>query len=54
MDFYCEINEQGICYHVTTNELPLSERIIKCDKPQLGKKWTGSEWVDVPEEGAAE
>lgn len=47
--FYCEINEEKICFHVTTNELPLSDNIIVSDVPQLGRKWNGTVWEDVPE-----
>lgn len=48
--FYCEINEEKICFHVTTNELPLSDTIILSDSTQLGRMWTGFEWVDTPKE----
>lgn len=47
--FYCEIDETGKCFHVTTNELPLSDTIILSDKPQLGRIYQNGEWVDPPE-----
>lgn len=47
--FYCEIDKNNICFHVTKNELPLSETIILSDERQLGRKWNGTDWEDVPE-----
>lgn len=52
--FYNEINEEKICFHVTTNELPESDTIIKSEKSQLGKMWIGSEWVDVSQDKSKE
>lgn len=46
--FYCEINEDGHCYHATQDELPLSETILFAEENMLGKTWNGENWVETP------
>ena len=46
MKFYAEIGENGKCYHVTTNPLPLSDRILEVEEDVIGKIWTGKEWIE--------
>lgn len=47
--FYCEIDENKRCFHVTTNELPLSDTIILSEENQLGRIYQDGEWVEPPE-----
>ena len=46
--YYAEIDEGGICFHVTDNELPESDFIIKTDNPNvLGMKYENGDWVEA-------
>lgn len=48
--FYAEINENGKCFHITPNELPLSDTIIAVkDSSVLGKIWDGEKFVEDPD-----
>lgn len=46
--FYCEIDKDGYCYHVTQDELPLSETILLVEENMFGKTWDGENWVETP------
>lgn len=46
--FYCEINKDGYCYHVTQDELPLSETILFAEENMFGKTWDGENWIETP------
>lgn len=44
--FYCEINKDGLCFHVTQNVLPLSDTVLYAEENMLGKVWDGEKWND--------
>lgn len=45
--YYAEIKKDGRCFHVTPNELPESETIIKTETNDvLGKYWDGENWIE--------
>ncbi len=46
--FYCEIDKDGYCYHVTQDELTLSETILFAEENMFGKTWNGESWVETP------
>ena len=47
--FYAEINQNGKCFHLTTNPLPLSDTVTQTDDPDaLGKIWDGEKFVEDP------
>lgn len=45
--FYCEIDENGYCYHVTADMLPLRSTVLKAEQNMLGKIWNGEKWNDL-------
>lgn len=47
--FYCEIDENKKCFHVTESKLPLSDTIILSDENRMGKIYQNGEWVEPPE-----
>lgn len=50
MKWYAEIDESGKCFHVTQNELPLSETIVLADRNVLGERYENGVWVKVEPE----
>ena len=42
--FYCEINKDGLCYHSTISELPVSDTIILSEEDKIGMIWDGEKW----------
>lgn len=47
MFWYAEIDENGICFHISDTELPLSDTIIKIDNPNvLGWTYSNGEWIE--------
>lgn len=46
--FYAEINENGKCFHITENELPLGDNIIATEENVIGKIWDGEKFIDDP------
>lgn len=52
--FYCEIDKDGYCYHVTQDELPLSETILFAEENMFGKTWNGENWVETPKKNEEE
>ena len=49
--YYAEIDARGICFHLTTQELPLSDTILRTERSDvLGMRYEGGEWHEVDEE----
>ena len=45
--YYAEIDENGRCFHVTNDKLPLSDTIIEVKNIDvLGMIWNGTEWAN--------
>lgn len=45
--YYAEIDENGRCFHVTNDKLPLSDTIIEVENIDvLGMIWNGTEWAN--------
>lgn len=43
--YYAEIDENGRCFHVTNDKLPLSDTIIEVKNIDiLGMIWNGTDW----------
>ncbi len=50
--YYAEIDENGRCFHVTNDKLPVCDTIIEVESVDvLGKIWNGETWEDeiIPE-----
>ena len=44
--YFAEIDENGKCFHITEDELPLSDRILLADRNVIGMVWDGEKWND--------
>ena len=43
--YYAEVDENGRCFHVTNDKLPLSDTIIEVKNIDvLGMIWNGTDW----------
>lgn len=48
--YYAEIDASGICFHLTAQELPLSDTILRTERSDvLGMRYEGGEWHEVDE-----
>ena len=46
--YYAEIDASGICFHLTAQELPLSDTILRTERSDvLGMRYEGGEWHAV-------
>ena len=52
--WYAEIDETGYCFHITQDELPLSNTILLVYENVLGKKYEDGKWVKVKQEVTSE
>lgn len=47
---YAEIDARGICFHLTAQELLLSDTILRTERSDvLGMRYEGGEWHEVDE-----